>query len=191
MQKIYRTTSLALASVAFLFLVGCAGPAPSYAPSIDNVETLKKSGAGKVNVADITPKENLQGASAIQLRAVSMQTPVGKNYGDYIAAALRTELEMAKLYAPQSGTTISGVLLKNNIDAGGFSTNEGQLEVRFTVKRDGQVRFEKTKSIVHTWESAFAGAVAIPLAANNYPIMVQKLIDALVSDSDFIQTLKN
>lgn len=98
---------------------------------------------------------------------------------------------MAKLYAPQSGTTISGVLLKNNIDAGGLSTNEGQLEARFTVKREGQVRFEKTKSIVHTWESAFAGAVAIPLAANNYPIMVQKLIDALVSDSDFIQSLKN
>lgn len=191
MQKIYRSTSFALVGIACLFLVGCAGPAPSYAPSIDNVETLKKSGAGKVTVTDITPTETLQGASAIQLRAASMQTPVGKNYGDYIAAALRTELEMAKLYAPQSSTSISGILLKNNIDAGGFSTNEGQLEARFTVKREGQVRFEKTKSIVHKWEGAFAGAVAIPLAANNYPIMVQKLIDALVSDPDFIQSLKN
>jgi hypothetical protein len=190
MQKLYQNTSLALAGLACLFLVGCAGPAPSYAPSIDNVETLKKSGAQMVNVAEITPTENLQGASSIQLRAASIQSPVGKNYGDYIAAALRTELEMAKLYAPQSGTTISGVLLKNNIDAGGFSTNAGQLEARFTVKHEGQVRYEQTKSIVHTWESAFAGAVAIPLAANNYPIMVQKLIDALVSDPEFIQSLK-
>lgn len=191
MQKIYLNTPLALVGIACLFLVGCAGPAPNYAPSIDNVQTLKKSGAGQVVVTDITPTENLKSASAIQLRAASMQTPIGKHYGDYIAAALRTELEMAKLYSPQSNTTISGILLKNNIDAGGFTTNEGQLEARFTVKRDGQVKFEKTKSIVHSWESAFAGPVAIPLAANNYPIMVQKLIDALVSDSDFIQSVKN
>ncbi|WP_394788220.1 hypothetical protein [Rhodoferax sp.] len=155
------------------------------------METLKKSGADKVSVGTITPTANMQGAAAIQLRASSMRTPVGKNYGDYIAAALRTELEMAKLYAPQSETSISAVLIKNNIDAGGFSTSQGQIEARFTVKRGDQVRFEKTKSISHQWESSFAGAVAIPLAANSYPVMVQMLIDKLITDPDFINALKN
>ncbi len=32
-----------LASLSLVFLVGCAGPAPNYAPSINNVEALKRT----------------------------------------------------------------------------------------------------------------------------------------------------
>ena len=119
-----------------------------------------------------------------------MVSPVGAHYGDYIAAALRQELELAKLYGPESPAEVSGVLLVNNINAGGISTNDGQIEARFVVKVNGQIRFDKVKRVEHQWEGAFAGAVAIPLAANNYPIMVQKLIGSLVADVDFIKALK-
>ncbi|AYQ28268.1 MULTISPECIES: hypothetical protein [unclassified Polaromonas] len=173
------------------FLVGCAGPAPNYAPSIDNVEALKKiEGATAVKTGAIGVTAGMPGAASLSLRANTMTSPVGSNYGDYIAAALRQELELAKLHNPQSGVEISGTLLKNNIDAGGISTNAGQIEARFVVTANGQVRFDKVKQVERKWESSFAGAVAIPLAANNYPLMVQSLVGALVTDPDFIKAIR-
>lgn len=191
MHRTIRGFALLAAIFVAAFLAGCAGPAPNYAPSIDNVEVLKKSGAAPVKAGAISVTAGMSGANALALRANTMVSPVGTHYGDYLAAALRQELELAKLYNPQSGVEISGTLLKNNIDAGGLSTNAGQMEARFVVKAGGQVRFDKVKRIEHKWESAFAGAVAIPLAASNYPIMVQKLIGAFLNDPDFLKALRN
>ena len=132
----------------------------------------------------------MAGADAMSLRGNSMISPVGKNYGDYLAAALQQELELAKLQNPQSRLEISGTLVKNNIDAGGLSTNAGQIEARFVVKRANQITYDKLKKAELQWESSFAGAVAIPLAANNYPLMVQKLLGSLFSDPDFINATK-
>jgi hypothetical protein len=191
MIQISRAAWLIAMLVASLFATGCAGPAPNYAPSIDNVEALKKSGITAPNVGTITVSADLPGGKSLSLRANTMVSPVGANFGDYIATALRQELDLAKLLNAQSGLEISGALLRNNIDAGGISTNEGQIEARFVVKRGGQIRFDKVKRIEHKWESSFAGAVAIPLAANNYPVMVQKLISSLVADPEFVQSLRN
>ena len=85
---------------------------------------------------------------------------------------------------------VSGVLLKNNIDAGGIFTNQGQIEARFIVKRLGEIKYEKIKNIELEWDSSFAAAVAIPLARNNYPVMVQKLLNALFSDPEFLAVTK-
>lgn len=192
MLQQFRRLALFTGIAVSAFLVGCAGPAPNYAPSIDNVETLKKiEGAPAVKTGTIGVTAGMPGAAALTLRANTMTSPVGKNYGDYIAAALRQELELAKLYNPQSGVEISGTLIKNNIDAGGISTNAGQIEARFVVKANGQVRFDKVKRIERKWESSFAGAVAIPLAANNYAPMVQSLIASLVADPDFVKAIRN
>lgn len=180
----------AVATVAAL-LTGCAGPAPHYAPSIDNVELLKKTGAQPANVGAFGVAQGMPGAAALSLRANTMVSPVGAHFGEYLAAALRSELELARLYNPQSGTEISGTLLKNNIDAGGISTNSGQIEARFVVRRDKQVRFDKNKAIAHEWPGAFMGSEAIPAAVNNYPVMLRKLIAALIADPEFINALKN
>jgi len=187
------TRSMAMAATLALsaFVTGCAGPAPNYAPSISNLEVLKKSGASAAKVGAIAVKADMPGGKAMTLRGNTMVSPVGENFGDYIAVALRQELELAKMYNPQSAPEISGALLRNNIDAGGFATNSGQIEVRFLVKRGTQVYFDKVKRADQQWESSFAGAVAIPLAHNNYPLMVQKLINALVTDADFTRALRN
>lgn len=188
----FRRAAACVGIAVSAFLVGCAGPAPNYAPSIDNVETLKKiEGAPAVKTGTIAVTAGMPGAASLSLRANTMTSPVGNNYGDYIAAALRQELELAKLYNPQSGVEISGTLIKNNIDAGGISTNAGQIEARFVVTAKGQVRFDKVKRIERKWESSFAGAVAIPLAANNYGPMVQSLIASLVTDPDFVKAIRN
>ncbi len=191
MNQMFRKFFLCAAFAASAFLVGCAGPAPNYAPSIDNVEALKKSGAAPLKTGAIDVAPGMQGANALSLRANTMSSPVGANYGDYLSAALRQELEMAKLYNPQSDIDVSGTLTRNNIDAGGMSTAAGQMEARFVVKKKGVVRFDKLKSVTHQWESSFAGAVAIPAAANNYPVMVQKLLGQLVTDPDFVKAIRN
>ncbi len=188
----FRRVVLFTGIAVSVFLVGCAGPAPNYAPSIDNVEALKTIGNGvavKTGVIGVTP--GMQGASSMSLRSNTMTSPVGANYGDYLAAALRQELELAKLYNPKSAVEITGTLLKNNIDAGGIGTNAGQIEARFLVTANGQVRFDKVKRAERKWESSFAAAVAIPLAASNYPLMVQALVGALVTDPDFIKAIRN
>lgn len=191
MNQVLRGIFLSAAIAASAFLVGCAGPAPNYAPSIDNVETLKKTGGKPIKTGVIGVAPGMQGATAISLRANTMVSPVGSNYGDYLAAALQQELELAKLHSPQSDIEISGTLLKNNMDAGGVSTGAGQMEARFIVKAKQVVRFDKVKRVEHQWESSFAGAVAIPLAAQSYPIMVQKLVASLLSDPDFVKAIRN
>jgi hypothetical protein len=40
------------------------------------------------------------------------------------------------------------------------------------------------------FESSFAGAVAIPKGRDMYPIAVQKFIELLVADTDFINSIK-
>jgi hypothetical protein len=174
-----------------ILLTGCASPGPNYSPSIANVELMKKAMPGaSVRNGTIAVAADMPGATSVSIRADSMTSPVGANFGDYISASLRQELELAKLMDPKSGTEISGTLLKNNIDAGGFSTNQGQIEARFVVKRNADVKFDKVKRVEHQWESSFVGAIAIPNARNNYPVMVQKLIASLVSDPDFVNAVK-
>lgn len=190
MRQIIRKIFLGVAVAVSAVLVGCAGPAPNYAPSIDNVEVLKKSGAAPLKTGSLAVKEGLPGGVSLSVRANQMVSPVGKNFGDYIMAALQQELELAKLHDPRSGVVISGELLENNIDAGGFSTAEGQIKVRFVVKANDQVKYDKVKRIVHKWESSFVGAVAIPKAINSYPEMVQMVIRDLLRDPDFVAAVR-
>lgn len=182
-------TPLAAMALALL-LTACAGPAPNYAPSIDNVEALKKSGALPVKTGAIAVDPTLKSGAAIGLRANTMVSGVGQHFGDYIAAALRQELELARLHDPKSGIEVSGTLLRNDINAGGMSTNDGMIAVRFLVRQGTQTRFDKIKEARHQWESSFVGAVAIPTAANNYPVMVQMLFGQLFADPDFTAALR-
>jgi hypothetical protein len=71
-----------------------------------------------------------------------------------------------------------------------MSEGTGEIEATVTVKRDSQVRYEKVKSAKITFESSFAGAVAIPAGRRAYPELVQKFLAALYADPDFIAALK-
>lgn len=185
-----RVACAGLAAFALVVLTGCAGPAPNYSASIDNVETLKKSGAQPLRTGAITPAPDLKTAASIGIRAATMVSGTGSHFGDYLASALRQELELAKLYDPRSDVEIAGTLIQNDINAGGITTNDGVIEARLRVIRQGQVRFDKQKLVRHEWPGAFAGSTAVPNAANNYPIMVQKLISQFVQDPDFQQALR-
>lgn len=190
MTRPWRLAGTLSATLALAMLVGCAGPAPHYAPSIDNVEMLKKSGMAPVRTGTVAVAPELKTGQSITIRANTMVSGVGNHYGDYLASALRQELELAKLYDARSDTEVSGTLLRNDINAGGLSTNSGEVAARFVVRRGNQVRYDKVQQVLHEWEGAFAGAVAIPRAAGNYPVMVQKLIGKLLTDTDFLAAVR-
>lgn len=177
----------ALASA--LMFSGCALQSPPYQPSIPNVEILKKE-AGPVAIGAFTVQAGATGATSITLRASPMNSSVGSSYAAYLADALEKELKLAGKLDPKSKVVVSGVLLKNDISAGGFVTNSGEIEARISVTNDGQPRYSETKRAELSWDSSFVGAVAIPKAQQQYPLIVEKLIGMLLADPAFLAALK-
>jgi len=177
------------AAVAIAGTSGCAVNAPAYSPSITNVSTLKNNGTAPIAVGAFSVKSGVPGATTLSLRGNPMSSAIGGNYAGYLAEALRSELELARRIDPKATIEITGVLTRNELDAG-IAKGTGLIEARFVVRRDGQVKFDKIKNASAEWESAFAGPVAIPKAAQNYPLLVQSLLAALYGDADFQAALR-
>ena len=184
--------ALRLAGVLSLaaLLQACAIQASPYSPSLDNVETLKKSGGRTVMLGSFSVQAGMEGAQTISLRGNPMSSPVGADYAAYLANALRQELVLAGKLDAKSDLSISGVLTKNDIAAGGLATNSGEIEARISVRRGGELRYEATKRAEARWESSFAGAVAIPKAQQQYPMLVQQLLGQLYADPAFVAALR-
>jgi len=185
MTTIFRGLS---AAIFALVLTGCTTVAPQYTASLENVSTLKKTGAAKTAVAAFSGADAK--VNEVTIRAGAMQSPYDGSYTKYVTEALKQELTLAGKYDQNAGITIDGTLLKNELDASGFTTGYANIEVRFLVKQGSTVRFDKVKSVAHQWESSFAGPVAIPRAQAEYPVAVSKLLTLLYADPDFDAALK-
>jgi hypothetical protein len=178
-----RHCRLAVSALALAALTGCGLMTPPYQASVQTAEALKTAPT-PMAVGAFTVQPGLDGTS-IGLRAASMKSSVGGDYAAYLAEALRKELALATRLDPNSRLEISGVLLKNDIAAAGISTNSGEMQARFLVRRDGAVRYERTLDASLSWESSFFGGVAISAAQAAYPRLAQKLIGTLVADPAF------
>jgi hypothetical protein len=107
-----------------------------------------------------------------------------------LAEAIRNELSLANRLNKDSRTEVSGILLKNHVNANGINVGVTELKARFVVKQNGQSRYDQVKEARHEFPSAFAGSIAIPTARQEYPFAVQKLLAALFADRDFLAALK-
>jgi hypothetical protein len=177
-----------LGAATLMALTGCAAVAPNYTPSPQTSQPLQSARVQPAKVGEISADKAANNTS-ITLRASSME-PAQGTYAKYLADAIRQELELTKLYAPDGSTEITGTLLKNDLDTGLADKGIGVMEVRFIVRREGTVRFDKVKAAKTEWETSFVGAIAIPRAQQEYPRLVQTLVSALFSDPDFIAALK-
>jgi hypothetical protein len=175
-------TSAALAS-------GCSMTAPKYTASLDNVQNLKDANIQPTKVGVFTSVPVNDNQATISLRGSSLASPYEGSYAKYLAEALTQELSMAGKLAPDAQIEVTGALLKNDISIP-VSTGTADITAGFTVTRGGTVRYDRSKSIHETWDSSFIGAIAIPRAQEEYPVMVQKLLAELYADPDFIQALK-
>ncbi|HKW37825.1 MAG TPA: hypothetical protein VJO54_08455 [Burkholderiales bacterium] len=170
---------------------GCTTVAPNYNPSVDNIQKLRDSGAAPARVGTFEPKlVSGQRDDYIQLRASNMESPYGGKFTTYIEQALKADLAAAQLLDEKSNVVIGGVVTKNDVSVGSMSEGTGEIEARVTVKRGGETRYDKVKSAKVTFESSFAGAVAIPAGRRAYPGLVQNFIAALFADPEFIAALK-
>jgi hypothetical protein len=184
------TLKAAAALLAIALLHGCALKAPAYSPSVANVESMKKSGMRLVALGSFTVQAGATGGSSIGLRGNPMTSPVGADYAAYIGEALRQELVLAGKLDPKSDTEIAGTLMKNDIAAAGISTNNGEIEARFVVRRAGALRYDAVKRSESSWESSFIGGIAIPRAQQQYPVIVQQLVTKLLADPQFVAALQ-
>jgi hypothetical protein len=182
-------TALLLLVVA-LFIAGCAGVVYPYSMSIDNVQKLKDNGNFSAKIGEFNSTPGPENANPLRIRANSASSPYHGSFANYISEALKEELVLANKLAPNSKIEISGTLLKNNVDVGGISTATGNIQVRFIVKNNGEVRYDQIKSAHHEWDSSYAAAIAVPHASQEYPILVQKLLGSLFDDPVFLQALK-
>lgn len=167
-------------------LTGCTIKTPPYAASIENNQIIKRSGISPVTVGEISVEKKL---NKISLRGSPLKSSVGASYGDYLEDALLQELKLAKLWSSVSTTVVSGEIIENDIDVSGFSKGIGLISVKFTVKNNENIVFEKVVTANTEIDSSFIGAIAIPNGQANYPVLIQQLIKTLFSDQEFIKAL--
>lgn len=173
----------------FSLLAGCSTVAPEYAGSRKNVEAIKNLGDVKIMVGKFLDSEDSSNKKQLTMRANTLTSPYGPTFSSYIENAVRKDLILAGNYSDSSKIVIGGILHKNNIDVNGFSVGAGVCEVEFNVSKDSVVLFNKRINQNHQWESSFAAAVAIPKAINEYPILIEKLLNNLFIDGGFIKAI--
>ncbi|MDO8652049.1 MAG: hypothetical protein Q7R66_07660 [Undibacterium sp.] len=186
MSRITTVVALAMA----LLSTGCSLMAPQYTASVENAQALKDAGNFTAKVGEFSSKDDPANANPITVRGSSLASPYQNSYANYLAEAIKQELSLASKLSPDANLEISGVLLKNDIDASGINVGFASIEARFVVKKNGKVRYDQVKSVKHEFPSSFAGAVAIPRAVQEYAFAVQKLLVQLYTDKAFIETLK-
>lgn len=181
------TTSLLIIFIT-IFSAGCSMMAPQYSASLDNVQSLKNAGDFTANVGEFTSSKDKDNANPISIRGTPLHSPYQDSYATYLAEAIKQELSLAQKLSPKANIELSGMLIKNDIDAA-MGTAHSDIEARFVVKKSGTIIYDQVKSVHHEWESSFIGAIAIPRAVQEYPIMVQKLLAILYADKAFINAL--
>lgn len=184
-----------VARILFILLLallsGCSISTQNYQPSLVNVQSLRGNQGLSTNVGTFVPKGGDEAAvTNIKLRGSTLTSPYG-TFSSYIEAAVRQEITDAGILDKDSPKTVSGILIKNNLDANGFSVGTADIEVEFSVTDPaGRVIYHRVISAHHEWPSSFVGAVAIPAAQQNYHITVQKLLEQLFADKEFISAIK-
>lgn len=173
-----------------LLLSGCTSlVAPAYAPDYEALDRLKATKPGKVAVGQFQPREQSAPVNRITLRGASLAAPAG-TFTQYLEDAVVRDLREIGVLDPNSSTRIEALVLKNDVDISGFVTGVGLMEVQFTVTRGTQLRLKKTYRGDTTFESSFAGMVAVPKGQSEYSSLVRALLKVVYSDADFVTAIK-
>jgi hypothetical protein len=175
--------------LAMTLLTGCVtatlAPQPT---SYTNVEALRTSTIGAVNVGSFKPASTLDARldREVSARGNKLQAPAG-SFSALLRDYLVAELKEAARYDPSAAVVITGELTQNHMDALGTSEGEAKLSARFVVTRSGQPAYDKVVTAERTWPSSFVGMVAVPAAFNEYSSMYRRLLGSLYADAEFIR----
>lgn len=177
----------AMPALAALALSACVSmPVPTYQPSVDNSEAILKSAGAPLHVSSFTAADGVENES-LSVRGSKLAPGSDDTYAGYLRNALISELSTTGRYDDASDLRLGGVLTGNALDGSGTRVGKATVAARFHVERDGTIVYDKTLQAGHEWQSSFIGAIAIPAAFDNYAATVQKLLNQLFNDPEFVQ----
>lgn len=174
-------------ALLLLALTGCASVAlPPASPGVERVEKLRAARlqparAGSFVLAAARNAE--MDRSLGGLRGVSLSPPQGSlalHPRDELVAALKA----AGLHDEKSALVIEAELTESQVDAA-IGTGTARLAARSVVRRGGAKVYDQERVAQSQWESSFVGAVAVPLAINQYTALYMALFAKLVEEADF------
>ncbi|CAN7638955.1 hypothetical protein LJR290_004910 [Variovorax sp. LjRoot290] len=174
---------------AALLATGCAQLiAPPYSSDYEALDRLKRVPAERVAVATVQPTDANNAVNNLSLRGAGFRSGSG-TFAKYLEDALVGDLKEISLYDATARTRIDTVIQKNEIAVANISTGTGLMDVELTVARDGKQRLRKVYSAQTSFESSFAGAVAIPKGQAEYPNLVRALLREVYTDPAFIAAI--
>lgn len=169
-----------------LLLSACAMPMASHQPSLSNIERLRKPKTPKLTVGDfrLEPGKPAAMDRAVSIRGSTLVSPDGKSYALFLKETLATELRAAGKLDTAGAIVVSGLLNESRVNAA-MNVGTASLGAIFIVTRDGREVYRKPLRVEATWTSNFIGAVAIPMAMNQYTALYSDLVGKLLDDPDF------
>ena len=186
MYKMLRLAAIAAAAAVAVQLTGCANMAMTAPqPTMANATKLRAANMAPAAVGTfkIDPAKASADKEMFMRGSNGVHAPNG-SFAQYLGDSLKVELQSAGLLDPASGTVITGTLTQTELDAA-IGTGKAKLGARFVVTRSNAVTYDRELTVDAEWESSFMGAVAIPLAAQNYEGLYRKLVSKLFDDAAF------
>jgi len=178
--------SALVAGVLALGLSACSLMAPNYTPAFQNVEKVKALPSNVTLGNFSAQKPELE---EVGIRGSAMKAGQG-SFSSYLKDAVAAELKLGNKLGTTGDAELSAVILVNELNTGVGGTGDGTLSARFTVLRDKVTAYDKSLTAKTEFPSSFVGAIAIPNAVNAFVPLVQKLIETLFSDADFVKAVK-
>jgi hypothetical protein len=198
MKQTIRTLSPYISRLTLIFflglgMVGCASvKLPPPTAKAETVQALRfanlaPASVGEFRLAD--GKDSNMDTTLGGLRGSSVSAESG-SFSQQLKDELVTTLKAAALYDENSPIRIEGRLTDSMVDAA-IKVGTARLAARFIVDRNGKRVYDKELAVESSWPSAFAGAVAIPKAVNEYGALYKKLSEKLFKDKKFKRALMN
>lgn len=187
-MAVTRMHGLAFSALAVL-ATGCAQlKAPPYAADYEALDRLKASKPASVAVVKVQPTDPNDPVNNLSLRGARLISPSG-TFAKYLEDALVNDLKEVSAYDAKSGTRIDARILNNEISVANIVTGTGAMEVQIEVTREGAQRLKKIYKANTSFESSFAGIVAIPAGQAAYSDLVRTLLRQVYSDPQFTAAL--
>ena len=182
-----KPASLALVALMGLAAAGCANVAmPAPQPSLPTIRALRDGDLPALKVADfsLAPGMSQSSYSSVTIRSVVLSPPGGGDLAAYLQHTLEADLRAGGKLDDKSALGVSGILTKSDVSSA-IGTGSGSLAAKFSLRKADKVVFEKDFSVSDQWDSSFIGAEAIPDAMNHYTALYDKLVQKLLTDTDF------
>lgn len=187
MSKLTYLAACSGVVVIALWVAGCAQSLPNHEPTMQSLRVLRGSTLPAMQVGQfaLAPGKPASMDRSVTLRSVTIHSPDGNSFAQYLGKTVETDLRAAGKLDPRSPFVIKGLLTDSGAGAG-IGTGEASLAATFSVLKDDREIFHKDISVSAQWDSSFIGAVAIPAAINQYFALYEKLASQFFADKDFV-----